>query len=107
MRFQPSGDVARTGARVVAVARMTASAACLYVCPDGMPSFGGPARSAAAAGANVRTFPHSEPTKLCTFAGTAETPCGAISPSASGCQNVASSTVEPDTPTISGWFLGT
>ncbi len=72
-----------------------------------MPSFGGRAWSAAASGANVCTFPHSAPTKLCTFAGTAETPCGVIWPSASGCQNVASWTVEPDTPTMSGWFRGT
>ena len=105
MRFQPSGDVPRTGARVVAVARMTASAACLYTRPDGMPSFGGPAWSVAARG---RERAHVRPTRSRRRSAPSRArrrrPAARSAPSASGCQNVASSTVEPGTPTMSGWF---
>ena len=44
--------------------------------------------------AKLRTWPHSAPTKVCTSAGAAVRLCGWIVPSASGCQNVASCTVE-------------
>ena len=99
------------GARLRAeVARIAATAACLYEALDGTPSGGAPGSIGRpfrdGASANPRTRPHWLPSKLWTLAGTAASPCAAFFPSASGCQNVASWAVEPGWVTTSGAFIG-
>src|SRR5262249_32887137 len=105
--FQATGDQGYGGVLVVDVARRTARAACLYARLEGSPrgdapgSTGRPRRERGSA--KARTRPHSAPMKLWTSEGAAvRLLCGLIVPSASGCQNVASSTVEPAAWTISG-----
>ncbi len=110
--FQSTGDHTRGGAPSAEVARRTATAACLYALPVGSPSGGAPGSSGSPrrerGSAKLRTWPHSAPTKLWTSAGTdVRLLCGWIVPSASGCQNVASSTVEPAARTIRGWLRDT
>jgi len=75
----------------------------LYVTLDGSPRRGGPAATRAA---NVRTWPHCESSNVWTSAGTEPPPWAAFCESASGCQNVASCTVEPAASTTSGSFTG-
>ena len=107
-RFQPSGEASTVdGATARDVARITATAARWYAALDGSPrarpGIGRPDVTREREAAHVTPLGADEGLDV---GGNGPQPCAAFCESASGCQNVASCTVEPAASTMSGAFAG-